>query len=127
MNIPKELLYHPEHTWAKKADGLGVVGITDFAQHELGDVVYVDLPEKGAELVVGKIFGSIESSKSISELFSPVEGVVVEVNAALEDSPEMVNDDPYGEGWMIKVRLAGGALGEGLLDAEAYGKLLEEK
>lgn len=126
MKIPAELLYHPEHTWARIADGACVVGITDFAQHELGDVVYVDLPETGMELTVGKIFGSIESSKSISELYSPVEGVVIEVNTALEDSPEMVNDDPYGEGWMIKVRLAGGEHGAGLLNAESYGLSLEE-
>ena len=124
MKIPDDLMYHPEHTWARKDGGEAVVGITDFAQSELGDVVFVDLPEKGRILDIGTIFGSVESSKSISELYSPVSGEVVEVNSDLEDSPEKVNDDPYGEGWMIKVKISGKPFGEGLIDKASYESLL---
>ncbi len=105
MKAPEGLLYHPEHTWAKVDGDEALVGITDFAQDELGDVVYIELPEAGARVAVGEVFGTIESSKSVSELFSPVSGDITEVNTSLEDSPEKVNDDPYGEGWIIRVKL----------------------
>ncbi|MHB8765520.1 MAG: glycine cleavage system protein GcvH [Deferrisomatales bacterium] len=121
MRLPDDLRYHPEHAWARIEAGEAVVGITDFAQAELGDVVYVELPKPGRRLAFGEVFGSVESSKSVSELFSPVEGEVVEVNAELEDSPERINDDPYGEGWMIRVRLSPGFDPSRLLDAGAYG------
>lgn len=123
MKIPSGLLYHPEHTWARVDGDSAVVGITDFAQSELGEVVFVDLPEVGAGVAVGKTFGSIESSKSISELFSPVAGKIVEVNTALEDSPELVNDDPYGAGWIIRVALGAEPDRGVLVDAAAYAAL----
>lgn len=123
MKIPAGLLYHPEHTWARIDGQYAVVGITDFAQSELGEVVFVDLPEAGREVAVGEVFGSIESSKSISELFSPVTGVVAEVNTALEDSPEMVNDDPYGGGWIARLSLGAPPDREVLLDAAGYASL----
>ena len=125
MKFPVELHYHPEHTWARVEGTTATVGITDFAQDELGDVVFVELPEVGRAVGVGEVFGSVESSKSVSELFSPVAGEVVEVNEMLEDSPEMINDDPYGEGWVMRVRVAEG-LGRGeLLDADGYAKMID--
>lgn len=120
MSVPEGLIYHPEHTWARVEGDKATVGITDFAQAELGDVVYVELPEVGAKLAVGKVFGTIESSKSVSELYSPVDGEVVEVNSALEDSPEAINDDPYGKGWIAKVALTVKPDAALLLDAAAY-------
>lgn len=120
MRFPDELLYHPEHAWALLQGEAAMVGITDHAQSELGEIVYVELPEPGRVLSVGEVFGSVESSKSISELISPVAGEVVEANGALEDSPEMINDDPYGDGWMIRVRLNPDFDRSGLLDATAY-------
>jgi len=122
MNLPEDLFYHPEHTWARIEGEWATVGITDHAQKELGDVVFVELPKPGRRLTPGQPFGSVESAKSISELFSPVTGEVIEVNAALEDSPEVINDDPYGAGWMIRVRLDPGFEVSALLRAEAYRK-----
>lgn len=127
MKNPVGLLYHPEHTWARIEGGEALVGITDFAQQELGDVVYVELPGAGYVLKTGTVFGSVESSKSVSELFSPVEGDVVGVNSALEDSPEKVNDDPYGEGWIIRVRLDAPPDMTVLLDSVGYAKLTGAK
>lgn len=127
MKAPDGLLYHPEHTWTKIEGGSAIVGITDFAQKELGDVVYVELPDVGTMVRTGSVFGSVESSKSVSELFSPVEGEVAEVNAVLEESPEKVNDDPYGEGWIIRVRLEGAPDMGVLLDAGGYSKLTGDK
>lgn len=121
MRLPEDLYYHPEHTWARIEGGIATVGITDHAQKELGDVVFVELPKPGRNLVAGQAFGSVESAKSVSELFSPVAGEVLEVNGALEDSPEVINDDPYGAGWMIKVRLGPGFDVSALLRADAYG------
>lgn len=120
MRFPEELLYHPEHTWARIEGGEATVGITDHAQKELGDVVFVELPKVGKTLASGGAFGSVESSKSVSELFCPVAGEVVAVNGSLEDAPEAINDDPYGEGWLIKVKLESGFDPSGLLTAEAY-------
>lgn len=116
--IPSDLLYTPSHEWAKLDGDTAVLGITHFAQEQLGDITFVDLPAVGATLTQGEEMGSIESVKAASELYSPVSGSVLEVNAALEASPELVNQDPYGAGWMLKVRLSGKP--EGLLDAKAY-------
>ncbi|GAB6062612.1 glycine cleavage system protein GcvH [Deferrisoma palaeochoriense] len=126
MQLPSDLLYHPEHTWARIEGGVATVGITDFAQKELGDVVYVELPETGRTLAVGEVFGTVESTKSVSELYSPVAGEVVEVNAELEDAPERINEDPYGAGWMVRVRLAPDFDRSALLDAEAYRARVEK-
>ena len=123
MTFPAELLYHPEHTWARLQGLAAVVGITDYAQKALGDVVYVELPEAGRQIVAGEVFGSVESAKSISELFSPLSGEVVEVNGLLEDEPAIINDDPYGKGWMIRVKLAPGFVPSGLLGAQAYAQM----
>lgn len=120
MSFPEQLLYHPDHAWARIEGSAAVVGITDFAQEELGDVVFVELPEVGQQVAYGEVFGSVESSKSVSELFSPVAGRVVEVNTALEDAPEQINDAPYGAGWIMKVELAAGFDLSQLLDAAAY-------
>jgi len=127
MNVPADLLYTEEHEWVRLEGDVAVVGITDYAQHELGDVVYVELPEVGSTVEQGKPFGVVESVKAASDLYAPVSGEVVEVNTALEDAPELVNNDPYGEGWMIKVRPSNWeAEKANLLDAEAYRRLIEE-
>lgn len=127
MNIPADLLYTDEHEWVRLEGDIAVVGITDYAQHELGDVVYVELPEVGTTVEQGEPFGVVESVKAASDLYAPVSGEVVEVNTALEDAPELVNNDPYGEGWMIKVRPSDWEVEKAnLLDAEAYRRLIEE-
>jgi glycine cleavage system H protein len=126
MRFPEELRYHAGHAWARVEGDVATVGVTDHAQKELGDVVYLELPKIGRKLRMGEVFGSIESSKSVSELVSPVAGEILEVNSRLEDSPELVNDDPYGEAWMLRVRLDPDfTLGE-LLDAEAYKNRVSE-
>lgn len=121
MDYPEDLRYTKEHEWAASQGGdLVRVGITDFAQDALGDVVYVDLPEEGTEVRAGEPFGEVESTKSVSDIFSPVTGRVVDRNAALEDRPELVNEDPYGEGWMVVIEMSeSDQLGE-LLDADGY-------
>jgi glycine cleavage system H protein len=127
MNLPKELRYTKEHEWVQTVDGQKVrVGITDFAQSELGDIVFVELPESGTEVKAGKPFGSVESVKTVSELYAPVSGKVVEVNVALQDSPELVNESPYGEGWMIVVEMSDSSELENLLSAEAYEQMVNE-
>ncbi|AQU82352.1 MAG: glycine cleavage system protein GcvH [Halomonas sp.] len=119
-NLPANLRYAKSHEWVlDHQDGTVTIGITDHAQEALGDVVFVELPEVGQELSKGKEFGVIESVKAASDLYSPVNGEVIEINDALEDSPETVNEAPYEGGWMMKVRLADQAL-DGLLDADAY-------
>ncbi|TLN21752.1 glycine cleavage system protein GcvH [bacterium] len=127
MKIPENLLYHPEHTWARVEGGLCVVGITDFAQQELGDVIFVELPDVGKMVKTGGVFGSVESAKSVSDLFSPLSGEVAEVNSALLDSPEMINDDPYGEGWVMKVKFTEPPSKGALLDSEGYAAALADK
>ncbi len=124
MNVPANLKYTKEHEWVKVDGKVATVGITDWAQSELGDIVFVELPEVGA--VVGQMdpFGTIEAVKAVSELFSPVSGKVIETNAALNDDPMIVNRDPYGEGWMIKVELSDVAEVNQLLDANNYQKLI---
>ena len=124
MPVPQDLQYTKSHEWVRVENGVATVGITDHAQDELGDVVFVELPEQGATLASGDSFGAVESVKAVSDLYSPVGGEVVEVNSALEDSPEKINEDPYGEGWILKLQISD----EGdLLSAEDYEKLLEEE
>ncbi|MFV0590800.1 MAG: glycine cleavage system protein GcvH [Draconibacterium sp.] len=125
MNIPVDLKYTQDHEWVRVDGDLAVVGITDFAQGELGDVVFVEIETEGEELGKGETFGTVEAVKTVSDLFMPVAGEVAEVNEALADDPELVNKDPYGEGWMIKVKVSDTAeLGE-LMDAEAYKAMVE--
>ena len=127
MEYPEDLRYTSEHEWAaEEADGSIRVGITDFAQDALGDVVYVDLPEEGTEVRAGEPFGEVESTKSVSDLFSPVTGRVTGRNAALTDTPEVVNRDPYGEGWLIVIEPSEPDQLRGLLDADAYRRMVEE-
>ena len=124
MNVPEELSYTKTHEWVKREGEIATVGITDHAQDELGDVVFIELPEEGASFDVGDSFGTIESVKAVSDLYTPVGGEVVEVNGTLNDNPERVNEDPYGGGWMIRLRTSE----EGnLLSAEEYQKVLEEE
>ena len=123
MNIPEDLLYAQNHEWVRRQDdGTLRVGITDYAQDALGDVVFVDLPDVGRDLGSGEPFGEIESTKSVSDLYSPVNGEVVEANEELEDQPELVNRDPYGEGWMIVLRPSADASLEHLMDAAGYAE-----
>lgn len=124
MNLPEDLQYTKSHEWVRREGEVAKVGITEHAQDELGDVVFVDLPEQGATFSAGESFGSVESVKAVSDLYTPVGGEVVEINSALEDSPEKVNEDPYGEGWIIKVRVS--EEGE-LLSAADYQKVVEEE
>ena len=123
-NIPQDLQYTKEHEYVKATDdpSVVVIGITDYAQGELGDIVYVDLPKAGTRFEEHQVFGTIEAVKAVSELFAPVAGEVLEVNPKLDGEPALVNSDPYGDGWMIKVRVSGGR--EGLMDAAAYGQLV---
>ena len=123
MSVPQDLRYTKSHEWVRTEDGVATVGITDHAQEELGDVVFVELPESGATFEAGDSFGVVESVKAVSDLYAPVGGEVVEVNSALEDAPEKINDDPYGEGWILKLRVSDTG---GLLSASDYEKVLEE-
>jgi glycine cleavage system H protein len=120
MNFPAELRYTSEHEWVKIDGDIAIVGITDFAQSELGDIVYVEIETEGETLAEGEIFGSVEAVKTVSDLFLPVAGEILEVNAALADAPELVNSDPYGEGWMIKMKVASLTDIEGLMDVDTY-------
>ena len=125
-DIPDDLKYTAEHEWVRASSpGAGSVriGITDFAQQALGDVVYVSLPEVGANLTKGDAFGEVESTKSVSDLFAPVTGTVLARNDALDEHPELINADPYGEGWIVEIEVAADGELEGLLDAAAYGSL----
>lgn len=126
MSIPKELRYSEEHEWVKNEDGKVRIGISDFAQSELGDIVFVELPEVGDEVTLNEPFGSVESVKTVSELYAPVSGKVVEVNEELSDNPEFVNESPYEKAWMIVVELSNPAEVEELLSAEAYEELIQE-
>jgi glycine cleavage system H protein len=124
-NIPADLSYTREHEWAKVEGDLARIGITDFAQEQLGDVVFVELPKPGARVTATKTFGVVESVKGVSDLFAPLSGEVVEINAKLTKTPELVNSDPYGEGWMIVVKLSSPAEADGLMDAKAYTLFVE--
>ncbi len=125
MNIPAELKYTKDHEWVKIDGDTAIVGITDFAQSELGDIVYVDVDTLDDTVEVNEVFGSVEAVKTVSDLFMPLTGEVVELNEKLEDEPELVNSDPYGEGWMIKIKLSDASQVENLIDAEAYKALIE--
>lgn len=122
--IPSDLQYTSAHEWVRVEDGTVVVGITWYAQDQLGDVVYIDLPPAGAQVEAGQPFGEVESTKSVSDLFAPVSGTVEERNESLEERPELINEDPYGEGWMVRIDLADGGLPDDLLDAQAYADLV---
>ena len=124
MNIPAELKYSKDHEWIRLEGETAYVGITDFAQHELGDIVFVDIDTVDETLEAEETFGTIEAVKTSSELLLPVAGTVIEFNEALADAPETVNNDPYGEGWIIKVQVANPADLDGLLSAEAYKELI---
>lgn len=124
MNFPSHLKYTKDHEWILVEGQIATVGITDFAQRELGDIVFVDINTKGKALGAEEIFGTVEAVKTVSDLFLPVAGSVTEVNPSLEASPELVNTDPYGEGWMIKMEIANLADIDGLMSAEAYAALV---
>jgi glycine cleavage system H protein len=125
MNVPDDLKYTKEHEWVRVDGDRVTVGITDFAQDALGDVVYVDVPETGTQVKAGEPFGEVESTKSVSDVYAPVSGTVVDRNTKLTDDPELVNRDPYGDGWMIAISPADGTEVEGLLEAGAYRELTE--
>jgi glycine cleavage system H protein len=124
LSVPEELQYTRSHEWVRTEGDTATIGITDHAQDELGDIVFVELPEEGATFEAGDSFGNVESVKAVSDLYTPVGGEVVGVNEALSDSPEKINEDPYGEGWIVKIRVSG----EGdLLSASDYEQFLEEE
>lgn len=123
--IPEDLMYSEEHEWIRVEDDIAVVGITDFAQEQLGDIVYVDLPAVGDDVSAGSVIGELESTKSVSDIFCPVDGSVIAVNDSLDGAPEVINLDPYGEGWIVKIRLAGESATDGLLDSAAYTKIVQ--
>ena len=124
---PTDYRYTKEHEWIKVEGGVGTVGITDYAQHELGDVVYVEMPKVGAKLDANQPFGTVESVKAVSEIYSPVSGEVVEVNAALGNEPEKINKEPHGAAWIVKIKLSNPKEVDGLMDAAAYEKYIAEK
>jgi glycine cleavage system H protein len=126
-NVPENLHYSKDHEWIRVEDGVGTIGITDYAQNSLGDVVYVELPKVGDTFEAHEPFGSVESVKAVSELFTPVAGEVVEVNETLQDSPEKVNTDPYGDAWMIRLRLKNAGDVDGLLSAAEYEDYLKSE
>ena len=124
MNIPQELRYTKDHEWARLEGDVVYVGITDYAQGELGEIVYVDVTTEGESLSAEEVFGSIEAVKTVSDLLLPIEGEILEVNSELEDSPELVNSDPYGKGWLVKIKPANADDVEGLLSADYYKALI---
>ena len=126
MNFPNDVKYTKEHEWIRLERDVAYVGITDYAQEQLGDIVFVDIQTVGETLAADEVFGTIEVVKTISDLFLPVAGEVLEQNEALEEQPELVNKDPYGEGWLIKIKPAADADFDSLLDAEAYRALINE-
>jgi glycine cleavage system H protein len=125
MNVPEELRYTPDHEWVRLEDGRIRVGITDYAQDALGDVVFVQLPEPGATVGEGSSFSEVESTKSVSDVYAPLAGTVVEVNSELMDAPQRLNEDPYGEGWLCVIEPSDPSAFSGLLDADSYRKLIE--
>ena len=126
MNYPANVKYTSEHEWIRLDGETGYVGITDYAQNQLGDIVFVDVTTEGETLAKGEIFGTIEVVKTVSDLFLPIGGEILEVNPALEENPELVNKDPYGEGWLVKIKPTDPAEMDELLDAEAYKRLINE-
>lgn len=124
MNFPDNLRYTKDHEWIRLEGDEATVGITDFAQHELGDIVYVEIETVGQQLNAGDVFGTVEAVKTVSDLYLPVNGTVTEINPKLNSNPEMVNNDPYGEGWMAKIKVSNSADIQSLLNAESYQKLV---
>lgn len=124
MNIPEGLKYTKDHEWIKVEGDVGLVGITDFAQSELGDIVFVEIETAGETLDQGEVFGTIEAVKTVSDIFMPVSGEVIEANPQLENTPEIVNKDPYGEGWLIKVKISNPAEMDALMDASDYRQMI---
>lgn len=124
MNVPANLKYTKDHEWVKVEGDVAIIGITDFAQNELGDIVYVEIETVGETLDKEEVFGSVEAVKTVSDLFMPISGEVLELNENLDGNPELVNSDPYNEGWMVKVKISDVAELEGLLDSEAYKALI---
>ena len=124
MNIPSNLRYTKEHEWIRVEGDVAYVGITDYAQSELGEIVFVDINTEGETLAQNEVFGSVEAVKTVSDLNMPVEGEVLEINESINDQPELVNNDPYGEGWMIKIRVVSPAELDTLMDAEAYKEFI---
>ncbi len=125
MNFPDELKYTKDHEWVRIEGDIATIGVTDFAQKELGDIVYVEVETLGETLEAGEVFGTVEAVKTVSDLFMPVTGEILEINSELESAPELVNDAPYTDGWMVKVRLSEGVPAD-LLDADAYKNLIGE-
>ncbi len=124
---PSDFRYTKEHEWIKVSGDTGTIGITDYAQHELGDVVFAELPAAGSKGTAGQVFGTIESVKAVSEIYAPVSGEVIEANGALSGTPEIINSDPHGAAWLIKIKLANPADVAGLMDAAAYQAFVSEK
>jgi glycine cleavage system H protein len=124
MQIPDNLKYTKDHEWAKIDDDIVTIGITDYAQGELGDIVYIELPEVGSETVQGESFGTIEAVKAVSDLFAPLSGEVIEINEKLNDNPEIINQDPYEKGWILKLKMSDDSEIENLLDKRQYQELI---
>jgi len=124
MNFPKELKYTKDHEWVKIIDNIATVGVTDFAQSELGEIVYVELELINVSIEIGDVFGSVEAVKTVSDLYMPISGKIIEINEKLEEDPELVNTDPYGEGWMIKIEISNEEELKPLMDVAAYKKLV---
>ena len=124
MNTPDTLHYTKDHEWISIEDGIATVGVTDFAQSELGDIVYVEVETLDEQIGISEVFGTVEAVKTVSDLFMPLSGTIIELNESLEDEPEMVNEDPYGKGWMIKIKLDNPVEVSELLDAAAYKELI---
>lgn len=125
MNIPDELRYTKDHEWIRSENGEAIVGITEFAQGELGDIVFIEIETGGETLEKDEVFGTIEAVKTVSDMFMPVSGEITEVNPKLEDTPDIVNKDPYGEGWMVKIKMSDPSQFDGLLTAEQYKDLID--
>jgi len=125
MNFPKELKYTKDHEWIKIEEDIATVGITDFAQSELGDIVYIDVETLDETIEANEVFGTVEAVKTVSDLFMPITGEIIELNENLDDEPELVNSDPYGEGWMIKIKISDIETINDLLDADSYQALIE--
>ncbi len=125
MNVPANLLFTKDHEWIKIEGSEALIGITDYAQTELGEIVFVELPTAGETISVESTFGTVEAVKAVSDLFMPVSGEIISINPLLEDKPELINEEPYGEGWMIRIRLSNPAEIDALLSAEAYTKLIQ--
>lgn len=125
MNFPAELSYTEDHEWIRiEEDGIAVIGITEFAQHELGDIIFVDVNTVGQSLSKGEVFGAVEAVKTVSDLFLPIDGEILEINSAIEKSPELLNSDPYGDGWIVRLKPADSGQKDTLLTADAYQELV---